>query len=194
MTSSPPSTRDRLIRSAATIFRDKGYHGTGLAEILADAGVPKGSLYHHFPNGKSDLAIAAADLVSSVTLSIIDDSFHSAESYQDGAATFCFKLAKLFEISDWKGCPVNAVLFDSSDNAAFRDRAEITFQSWIDRIAQHAERFGMAPETAAPSAEALLICIEGGWILARARGTGDTLRRVPQYLFPAEIPPNQAKA
>ena len=54
-------TRDRLIRAAVTLFQRRGYHGTGVSEILAQAGVPKGSLYHHFPDGKESLGIAALE-------------------------------------------------------------------------------------------------------------------------------------
>ena len=54
-------TRERLIRAAVFLFQNQGYHGAGLAAILARARAPKGSLYHHFPGGKEDLAIAAVD-------------------------------------------------------------------------------------------------------------------------------------
>ena len=64
MTNAPLPTKDRLIHAAATLFRTRGYHGVGLADVLADAKAPKGSLYHHFPNGKSDLALAAATWAS----------------------------------------------------------------------------------------------------------------------------------
>jgi len=47
--SDEPSTRDRLVQAATRLFRQRGYDGTGLTEILTEAGVPKGSLYHHFP-------------------------------------------------------------------------------------------------------------------------------------------------
>ena len=49
-----PTTRDRLVTAATRLFRQRGYDGTGVAEILAAAGVPKGSLYHYFPDGKDD--------------------------------------------------------------------------------------------------------------------------------------------
>src|SRR3989344_8949900 len=58
------STRDKLIHAMADALQRKGLHGVGLNELLDIAGAPKGSLYHHFPGGKSELAVAAIDHIS----------------------------------------------------------------------------------------------------------------------------------
>jgi TetR/AcrR family transcriptional repressor of lmrAB and yxaGH operons len=41
------------------LFETQGYHGTGVAAILAQAKTVKGSFYHHFPDGKEQLAVAS---------------------------------------------------------------------------------------------------------------------------------------
>ncbi|WP_207061951.1 TetR/AcrR family transcriptional regulator [Motiliproteus sp. SC1-56] len=41
-------TRELLLQNGLELFNRQGYHGTGLKEILAAAGVPKGSFYHYF--------------------------------------------------------------------------------------------------------------------------------------------------
>jgi len=41
-------TRNTLLRAARRIILTKGFAATGLSEILAAAGVPKGSFYHYF--------------------------------------------------------------------------------------------------------------------------------------------------
>jgi TetR/AcrR family transcriptional repressor of lmrAB and yxaGH operons len=58
-------TRERLVLAMADALRHRGYHGIGLNELLAAARAPKGVLYHHFPGGKSALAVAAIGHVAS---------------------------------------------------------------------------------------------------------------------------------
>src|SRR3712207_6185194 len=48
------STLERLIRVARARFAEDGFAATSLDTVVADAGVTKGSLYHHFES-KSDL-------------------------------------------------------------------------------------------------------------------------------------------
>jgi len=184
MTNQPATTRDRLITSAARLFRQKGYHGTGLAEVLTASHTPKGSLYHHFPDGKSDLAMAAASWVSEGMLAIIDASFVDANSFADGATTFCYKLAKLFDTADhWRSCPISTMLFDGPDNDAFRNHADQILTSWSTLAAHHGQRLGMDAKAAAGAAELLLMTIQGAWTLARARKSADIIRRIPIHLY-----------
>src|SRR5436305_15227525 len=49
-------SRDRMIQSAALLFREHGYSGTGFREVIKHSGEPRGSIYHHFPGGKEKLA------------------------------------------------------------------------------------------------------------------------------------------
>ncbi len=184
MTTPDPTTRDRLITTAALLFRQKGYHATGLSEILAAAQVPKGSLYHHFPDGKSDLARAAADWTADQIGRIIEDSFRDAPDFAQGATTLCHKLAKLFDLqATATTCPISALLFDGPESEAFRAHAEQTFVRLSVHLSTHAERLGLTVHEAEAQAETLLIAIEGGWTLARARRSSDVLRRLPSRLF-----------
>src|ERR1700760_2850990 len=50
------SSRDAFVSSTAKLLRRQGYAGTGLSEIVARSGAPRGSLYFHFPGGKEELA------------------------------------------------------------------------------------------------------------------------------------------
>ena len=53
MSSSKAEVLDRLMDT----FRRDGYDGASLAQWSAVTGLGKSSLYHHFPGGKSDMAL-----------------------------------------------------------------------------------------------------------------------------------------
>src|ERR1700716_2114518 len=53
------SSRDAFIRATGKLLRRQGYDATGVNEIVARSGAPKGSLYFHFPGGKEELALEA---------------------------------------------------------------------------------------------------------------------------------------
>ena len=182
MSDKPLPTKDRLILSAATLFRTRGYHGVGLADLLADAKAPKGSLYHHFPNGKSDLAMAAATWASDEMLRLIAASFDGAGTFKDGATTLCYKLAKLFDITGWDTCPIAATLFEGPDNEGFRSHASHIYEGWITEVHDHAERLGLSESEAQSKSEHLFMLIQGGWTLARARRNSDVIREMTTQL------------
>jgi len=56
------ATRGRLVSTARRLFADKGFAATSTEEILGEAGVSRGALYHHFAS-KTDLFRAAFEAV-----------------------------------------------------------------------------------------------------------------------------------
>lgn len=56
------ATRAALVAAARRLFADQGFAATSLDEIVADANVTKGALYHHF-QGKEDLFTAVYEAV-----------------------------------------------------------------------------------------------------------------------------------
>lgn len=48
-------TRDRLLDATQELVDTAGYFGTGLNQVIAASGAPRGSLYFHFPGGKDQL-------------------------------------------------------------------------------------------------------------------------------------------
>ncbi|MGH7187048.1 MAG: TetR/AcrR family transcriptional regulator, partial [Pseudomonadota bacterium] len=55
------STRQTILAAGNRLFWERGYAATGVADILAAAGVPKGSFYHFFPSKEALLLAAIAE-------------------------------------------------------------------------------------------------------------------------------------
>src|ERR1700690_3703722 len=54
--SMPNDSRAAMVRSAASLIGSHGVSATSFSDVLADSGAPRGSIYHHFPDGKKQLA------------------------------------------------------------------------------------------------------------------------------------------
>ncbi|SFI94821.1 TetR/AcrR family transcriptional regulator [Jannaschia pohangensis] len=185
MTDPSPSTRDRLLQAGLSLFQEQGFHGTSVAEILTRAKAPKGSLYHHFPDGKSDLARVACRMTSDLMLNIIARAYDPAVDFAEGTARMAEKFARLFERdAHWRACPVQTLLIDGP-----LDRADgaAMLQTWIDATTVQAERLGQQEsDRAARTVWSVLI---GSWTLARAQDDPAPLREMTTLLnMPAPTP------
>ncbi len=182
------TTREKLAWAAAKLFQEKGFHGVGLSEVLAATGLPKGSLYHHFPNGKVDLALEAAAFTHREMTRIIDDAFVAASDFDHGACTFFFKLARMFEVmGNHTGCPITSILFAGPDYEAFRAKSATYFEEWIAAMAGHGERLGLPPDAARAEAEQVFHLMQGAWTLARAQADSDVMRDLARRMWPAGL-------
>lgn len=54
--------RELILAKGSQVMTRRGYHGTGVMEIVQAAGIPKGSFYHYFAS-KEDFALQALDFV-----------------------------------------------------------------------------------------------------------------------------------
>src|SRR6185369_3767560 len=55
------SPRERMVVSAALLIRERGAHATAIADVLEHSGAPRGSAYHYFPGGRTQLLCEAID-------------------------------------------------------------------------------------------------------------------------------------
>ncbi|MFD1694455.1 TetR/AcrR family transcriptional regulator [Roseibium aestuarii] len=175
------STRDLLLKTASDLFRRKGYDGVGLSEILKASGVPKGSLYHHFPGGKAELGAAATRWIGGVLQRRLDRAFESSASFTDGMVALCALLG------DWVAlgaCPVMSVVQAGDQDPQLREAARAVLDDWRGCLRAHAERLGEPdPEDLA---EQLLMQLEGAWVIASAEGEPRAFRKLSDFLQKAQ--------
>src|SRR5882762_1881255 len=65
------SPRERMVLAAAALLREKGLAGTSFSEVIERSGAPRGSIYHHFPEGKDALTAEAIALVGDRVLAFL---------------------------------------------------------------------------------------------------------------------------
>ena len=75
-------TREKLLRSASSLFSQKGYRATSIREINRGADMADGLLYHYFPGGKKEIYIK----VYEDSMSRVLDSFKENRNIEDYAS------------------------------------------------------------------------------------------------------------
>lgn len=160
--------REILVRTASALFRQKGYSGVGLNEILNASDLPKGSLYYHFPGGKCELADAATRWAGEWVERTLDKTFGAAPNYETGTLAVCEVIARAVVAEEHvPACPVLSILQAALSEPALRKTAVDVYDRWTDCIEGHAVRFGIDdPRKAAFS---LHIRLQGAWIVAFAQ-------------------------
>lgn len=163
------NARARLVATAADLFQRQGFHGVGLAQILAESAAPKGSFYHHFPEGKEQLAEAAVLSSGAELTRLVETSFAAAPSFEAGARALAAAVARWFQDSGYSaGCPVTSVLLETvPESERLRTACKHVFDACALAVADHARRLGRA-ENADRLGAALVIALEGAWVLSRA--------------------------
>lgn len=164
------SPRERMVRSAAVLIRERGAHPTAIADVLAHSGAPRGSAYHYFPGGRTQLLCEAIDYASDHVTARLDRATDTFALLDDMVARFRDQLLA----SDFRaGCPVVAVAVEAGDPEkadsadAVRERAGAAFQRWIARITARLCDDGVPVERAEELATLITTSVEGVVLVAR---------------------------
>ena len=106
------NTRDKLIHAAFDEIFSHGYQGASLADILAKAGVHKGSMYHFFAN-KKEMALAA---IEEVILKKNLEKYSYVETYTSGLLEEFYTRLRDTSVRDFKrGCPIANIVQEMSN-------------------------------------------------------------------------------
>ena len=145
VTAAGERTRDRMVRGAAELLRQRGYSGTGFREVIEITGAPRGSIYHHFPDGKAQLAGEAVEYVGAIARDAISGPFDDADPI-GALRTFVALWRRDFERSGHRaGCPIAAVAVENHDEAPqLLDAAASAFEQWRIAFADCLRRAGVA--------------------------------------------------
>ncbi|HTQ18436.1 TetR/AcrR family transcriptional regulator [Mycobacterium sp.] len=167
----PDRSRAALIEKAATLFRRQGYAATGLNQILDEAGVKAGSLYHHFPQGKQQLAAAVVDTAGTGIEQLLRRFLATDRSVADIVDRWIDVLIAGLAGDHRDGCPIEPIATESVHaSAEVRAASARVFNGWSAAIAERLTSEGWSADEAERVALSVISLIEGALILSRIAG------------------------
>ena len=156
-------TRDRILFATAELFRRQGYNGTGLKQVVADAGAPFGSLYHHFPGGKAELGDEVIRKAGAFFQTMVTAIYDSVDGTAEDAIRVSFQSAgETLEATNYEdACPIATVALEvASTDDRLRQATADVFEEWVTALT---ERLGDRDR-----ALAVIAALEGAFVLCRA--------------------------
>lgn len=188
---SPQDTRQCILATAFRLFHEQGYHATGVATILREAGVNSGSLYHFFQSKEAllegvleyaltELRPQVMDPVEATVKDPIERVFRLLAQYRE----------MLVILSCRMGCPIgNLALEVGDDHPAARKLIDQNFANWAGVVRGWLDDAGdrLPPDIdRAQLARFVLTVMEGGIMQARAASGlapyDDSVSQFRQYM------------
>jgi TetR/AcrR family transcriptional regulator, lmrAB and yxaGH operons repressor len=174
--------RARMIHSQALLQRERGIAGTALPDVIEHSGAPRGSIYHHFPNGRAELAEEATQFASEWITRNLQRALASGDVLGAHEAFIENWLAILRESQFGAGCAVAAGALAGRPDTGARHAAAAGFRKWERLLRDSFESGGVPPTRAETLAVLSISSIEGALILSRAEGSTRPLEQVGAQL------------
>jgi AcrR family transcriptional regulator len=168
-------SKDRMIVAARRLFREHGYLGTALSDVVSESAAPRGSVYFHFPGGKEELAtevalIHAADAITRINRAAAATST-AAELI---TAVIGRERDDLVSSNYHQGCAMAPLVIETTPTSA--GLSDVTRRGFADIIAALAARLtekDVPHDRAVELATNSLTSIQGALILGRVMRSPD---------------------
>lgn len=182
--SSKVNTKEKFIETASRLFEVKGYNATGLNEILAESGAPKGSLYYHFPKGKEQLALEA---INSAGRKIKSNLQKNLESIEDPVDAIVYNMEQLADVIDseqkTRDMSISLLALETYlTSEVLRKACEEIFNSLENTYVEKLIKFGIEKSKAAELGGAIGAMTEGGITVALTKRSGNPLRLIAKQI------------
>jgi AcrR family transcriptional regulator len=158
--------RRKMAEGAARLLARKGLQGTSFSDVLELTGAPRGSVYHHFPDGKDQLVGVALEVAGDRLIALLDAK--AGCSAAEITESFLGIWRDILMRSNFEsGCAVLAVAV-ATESTDLRGQTASIFRRWRERLAAMLEQAGLASADAGRFAATLVATVEGAVVLSRA--------------------------
>ena len=162
-------SKERMIAAARRLFREHGYFGTALSEVVTESSAPRGSLYFHFPGGKEELATEVALVHTADSIAHINRCAGATGTAAELIAAFIGRSRDELVASDYReGCAVAPIVIESAgDSAALTDTTRRGFQDVIATLTARLVEKDIPDDRAGRLATNAVTAMEGALIVSR---------------------------
>ncbi|MGC2484768.1 MAG: TetR/AcrR family transcriptional regulator [Acidimicrobiales bacterium] len=176
-------SRDKMVQSAASLIGARGMNATSFSDVLADSGAPRGSIYHHFPEGKRQLTECAMRLTSE---QVLEHLRAGSEVTAEGVLVHFLSLFHHVVVASHAraGCAIAGVTIDvADDDDDLLAVAKDAFASWESLLSEQLFQVGVEQKRARAIAVTTIASVEGALILCRADGSVEPLTTIEEQLL-----------
>jgi TetR/AcrR family transcriptional regulator, lmrAB and yxaGH operons repressor len=176
------NTRTNMLISAAEVMRERGAAGVTIDEVLTRSGAPRGSVYHHFPDGRNQILAEALRYAGDTITADID------AAAERGAKVLVRQFVRFWERvlaeSDFNaGCPVVAAAIGCADDEVrLAAEASRIFAHWRAALTRAFVADGFLEPDADSLAMMSIAALEGAVVLSRSARSTDPLQKVHEQL------------
>lgn len=171
-----------MLVSAVEVLRERGVAGLTIDAVLERSGAPRGSVYHHFPGGRSQLLQEALRFAGDEMIAQIDQAAGvSAIALLDQIVALWSRV--LIDSDYAAGSPVLAAALGrgQEDEQLVEVGAEI-FRRWRDAATAAYARQGLGQVEATALAHTTIAALEGAVVLSRSMRSLDPLNDVAREI------------
>ena len=190
MTLSPTSgKRQHVVDTAYALFKQGGFHATGIDRIIAEADIAKMTMYRHFPS-KDELIVEVLDYRAGRFDRQLDRLEQEGITPEQKIGKIFDWHERWFRSVDFHGCLFAHALaeFGDSGHPVFKAvaRQKNGLRSRMQAILEEV----MPPDRAEGAAAALLMLIEGATLMAQMRqpAIGNARKAAAAIIATASVP------
>ncbi|MGV8871244.1 MAG: TetR/AcrR family transcriptional regulator [Rhodococcus sp. (in: high G+C Gram-positive bacteria)] len=161
------NTRQKMLLSAVELLRVRGSAAVTVDAILAHSNAPRGSVYHHFPDGRGEILADALNLAGDAIGTMIEAA--AKEGPITALRLFHTFWASTLRDSDFEaGCPVASVgIGGLQEDHSLRSTAGDILARWQDALALAIGHGGVEQADARRMATMIIASVEGAVMMCR---------------------------
>ena len=169
--------RERMVVHAADLIGRDGVAATSIGDVISASSAPRGSIYHHFPGGKTQLMTEAVRYAGEFIAERIGrpTTMTPADTVREIGGVW----RRLLVNTDFQfGCPVLAGGLARRSEPAVADASAEILQRWADLVTARLVVDGVDSDRADSLANLVIAAVEGAVGLCQTRRSVEPLDRV----------------